>query len=208
MRIGVFCQYNTPFQGVADLTMPVLREYCARHGYDLHESVNPKVERSIIWDRYRILAENIENYEWIVHWDCDAMPTNLHIRLEEFCFGGDIVISRAKTERGDFRMNDGVAFFRNGPGMVDVLMSLADAPSDEGIQCGQDALEDMHGIYSFPSIRIERHKAINSFLYQEYGMSTDTIGQWTPGDFVLHLPGRTNERRVEIFTEISKQIIR
>ena len=53
---------------------------------------------------------------------------------------------------------------------------------------------------------------MNSYLYTEYPDTNgaDEPGHWQPGDFLLHLPGRSLERRVEIFNspEIQSKIIK
>lgn len=208
MNIGIFCQFNTPFAKVADITVPVMREYADRHGYKLTVDRDRPISRSIVWDRYEILASEVKKYDWAVHMDADVLITNLHIRLEEFMArAGDIVISRCLTEDGHTRLNDGVSMFRSSPYAQIDLECVFMRESTPEIQCGQDVLEEMSRDSKFRFV-IERHKAINSFLYEEYGMPSTTIGNWTPGDFVLHTPGRTNDRRVEIFNKIVPQILR
>lgn len=206
MKIGIFTQFNTPFNMVGSITIPVMQEYADRHGYHLTAHYNRPISRSIVWDRYEILAAEIENYDWVVHMDADVLITNLHIRLEDF-LRGDLVISEAMTETGTLRMNDGVAMFRNTDEIRWWLRHIFEEPESELYQCGQDVLENACDCIR-GEVTIERHKAINAFLYSEYGMPITTIGSWTPGDFVLHLPGRTNERRVELFNQITPQILR
>jgi hypothetical protein len=206
MNVGIFCQFNAPFKNVADITVPVMREYADRHGYTLTVHEDRPITRSIVWDRYEILSQEIKNYDWVVHMDADVLITNLHIRLEEF-FRGDLVISECLTETGILRMNDGVAMFRNCEDIQYWLQRTFEEPESDLYQCGQDYLENACDCMRC-DVTIERHKAINAFLYEEYGMPSTTIGSWSPGDFVLHLPGRTNDRRVELFNQITPQILR
>lgn len=206
MNIGIFCQFNAPFKPVADITVPVMREYADRHGYRITIHEERPITRSIVWDRYEILSSEIQNFDAVVHMDADVLITNLHIPLEEFVHDG-ITMTACLTEDGGLRLNDGVAVFRNTETVSKVLGHTFAAPDSDTVKCGQDSLEELYEIY--PQLfHVERHKAMNSFLYDEYGMPDTTIGHWTPGDFVLHLPGRTNERRVELFNQILPQIIR
>ncbi len=209
LRIRVCTQYDTPFKGVADITIPVLMEYCARHGYDLRTDFNRPIQRSIVWDRYAILAEEIErgDADWVVHMDADVLVTNLHFNLEVLTSDwAHMVIANCSKGDGSREPNDGVLMVRCsdvGKEMVDAIWAT---PSSDEIQCGQDVIS-----FNFEPdepIMLAKQKVINSYLFEEYGMPPSTPGQWTPGDFVLHLPGRTNERRVELFTEYSKYILR
>jgi hypothetical protein len=209
-RIAIYAQFNEPFRKVANLTIPVMQEYADRHGYDLHVGENLPIHRSIVWDRYKILRENLDRYDWIAHFDSDVLLTNLNIRLEEFCHEpSNVVISMATTEKGERRMNDGVALFRKDWYTHHILDECFHAPQEGSIQCGQDKLEMLYLTRADNhTFHIERQKAINSFLYSEYGLPETTVGSWGRGDFCLHLPGRTNDRRVELFTEHLNYIIR
>lgn len=209
MKICVCTQYNTPFQGVADVTVPVLEEYCERHGYQLAVRVDPPIHRSVVWDRVKLIQDCMDGADWVAYFDTDVLITNLHIRLEEFMSGESIVMTEARTEDGREVINDGVCFFENLPYVRRTLDQIWDTPDSPTIFCAQDVIQKMSDDWDLKGIlSIERQKSFNSFLYAEYGMPETTLGNWTPGDFALHLPGRTNERRVELFTEYSKHILR
>lgn len=200
MNIAAIQISNEEFSSVRDITRPALEKYCARHGYTLLAKDIEHPERSIVWDRYRIIKENLANFDAVVHFDADVLITNHHIRLEEF-LNGYIVISRAETERGELRFNDGVALFMNRPETFRVLDQIIETPDDYFVKCGQDAMERLYCNGKIPAPKFERQQAINAFDYRNYGMPETTIGQWVPGSFVLHLPGCSLQRRTEIFNE-------
>jgi hypothetical protein len=206
---------------VAALTAPVLREYAKRHGYNLVEIVNATVHRSIVWDRFMHIASALDAGADVVAWfDADVLITNLHIRLENLAnlrYEG-FTLAEAVCEDGQPRLNDGVTIVTDPYGVLaDTCRAIHTYPGAKGIYCGQDVLQaaldndevdPRQHIQTVIPIRTLPHKTLNSFLYTEYNMPETTPGHWTPGDFVLHLPGRTNERRVELFTDYSKHILR
>lgn len=208
--IAISCQYNDSFASVADLTVPIMQEYCDRHGYHLLLNKNRAIKRSIVWDRYDIILENLTDYYAIVHMDCDLVVTNHYIRIEDLIDRTirDIIISRAQTEQGEWRFNDGVAIFRNSLSMQNILQAAWEIPDDDFVKCGQDALELLWRHGKAGHFNLIPQKSLNSFLYSEYSMPETTPGNWTPGDFVLHMPGRTNERRCELIHETIPKIIR
>jgi hypothetical protein len=206
--IAISVQFNAPFRPVADLTIPIMEEYAKIHSYELIIGENLPIKRSIVWDRYSIIQENLPEYDAIVHMDCDVMITNMNIRLEEFTGLGYIVISRAVTEQGISRFNDGVVFLKNKPETFRVLDSIMATPDDDFVKCGQDAMERLYCQGKIPSPYFERQKAINAFDYTQYSMPETTVGQWTEGDWLIHYPGCNNETRVREITEKLPIIIR
>lgn len=198
--IGAFTMFDDPYRPVSNITIPSLGMYCARHGYELKVYENPPILRTIVWDRIQVILNNIDDYDWMVHFDADVLITNHNIKLEEF-LDRDIVLSESVRENGDIKLNDGVIFVKNSDRAKSILQKSWDMNSVEGIFCAQDAFQviyDEHP-HSKEAFSVEKQKRINSFLYSEYGMPETTRGNWTEGDFALHLPGRTTERRVEIF---------
>jgi len=212
MRIGIFTEANEEFRSVADITFPVMEEYCARHGYEWRPAWIEQPERSIVWDRIPRLRQGLHDCDWVVHLDADCLITNLHVPLTEFMDGHKhLVISRAARETGGMFFNDGFLMMRKTL-LVDWILedSWKVEGEEEGILCLQDALELMYGARDSvrSAVSVQPQKRFNSFLYPEYGMPWNTPGNWTPGDFILHLPGCTNARRVEIFTELEGRILR
>ena len=68
--------------------------------------------------------------------------------------------------------------------------------------CEQDAINKY--LSEFPhdnNIKFLTHPSINSYLYENYPeipAQEEEYGQWVPGNFVLHLPGMSQEKRIEI----------
>ena len=201
MKIHLIVQYDSAFDAVANITVPAMRAYASRHGYEFTALKDHPVRRTVIWDRYRNLHEAANpDADWVVHMDADVLITNHHIRIEGLVDEHvNPIITRTLCEDGQRRFNDGVVLIPQD--YLSTLAETSDYPQspDEGIYCSQDVFE-RHSDYR-TLFDVIPHKCMNSFLYTEYGMPPTTIGHWTPGDFVLHLPGRTNERRVGIFNK-------
>lgn len=205
MNIGVYVQYDSAFESVSNLTLPVLQDYCRRHGYSLQVSKNPPITRSVIWDRVKVWIENAHKHDWLVHFDSDVLITNPEVRLEYLFPVGkfNFMVSEDRTFHPD-GINDGVFFIRGTEASVDVLRRMWESVSVDRVFCGQDAL--LHLIRSDESVRgmvkVVPQTMFNSYLYQEYGFQEDHEGNWKKGDFVLHLPGCSNERRCQIFSKL------
>lgn len=203
MKIGVISIHDQAYEPVANITVSNLTQYCIRHGYNHHIYRSCVGGRDIVWERVPRILERLPQYDWVVYFDSDVLVTNHFVKLEEF-LDKEIVLSENIREDGSVHLNDGVLFVKNDV-QSDFILKTAwkmFIPDNKTIFCAQDSFED---IYDQPGFKqhfsVERQKRFNSFLYTEYGMPETTKGHWTVGDFALHLPGRTNERRVEIFSK-------
>lgn len=123
-------------------------------------------------------------------------------RVEEF-LDYQIVLSESIRENGDQKLNDGVLFVKNSEASIHALNHAWNMFGEDKIFCAQDAFQNMFDGHWFRGyFSVERQKRFNSFLYCEYGMSDHTRGHFTEGDFALHLPGCTTQRRVAIFNNV------
>jgi len=199
MKVAISTLSNSDFESVRSITGPILADYCDAHGYAYHPIVTDSPERSIIWDRYRILRELLDaGFDRVAHFDCDVLVTNRAVRLEYFPGGGDMVIAKNLCEDGKRRFNDGVVIFDQGSQPLLARIFTYQPEAGEPIYCGQDVIQKLYDVGQIQPAVVPQNQ-LNSFRYSEYGM-TATEGDWRPGDFVLHLPGCANERRIEILT--------
>ena len=83
-RIGFFSISDRP--ELADVTQARLREYCSRHGYELHlltESLDPS--RHVAWSKLTMLRSAMRRhaYDWYVWIDDDVYLTRTDVRIED-----------------------------------------------------------------------------------------------------------------------------
>ena len=80
MKILVLTQYAENYNELADVTVPVLKKYCERHGYDLCVH---KIEMPYHYKKHYVI-EKLNNYDLVFYIDIDAMVTNHKIKIESF----------------------------------------------------------------------------------------------------------------------------
>lgn len=202
MSIGVYSFHDALFKPVADITLPVLRAYCERHGYPLTVATERLSNRRVVWDKIPLLLDNLHLNDWSFFIEADILITNPGWTLEMFLLGtGDADIIVSDDVNG---MNFGVFFVRNTTASR-VVLSDAWHMRDRGdIGSEQHAL--IEACQDSEQVRVARvsQKLFNSYPYLEYGLPSTTEGNWTPGDFAMHLPGMTVEKRVEVFRRYLK----
>jgi len=204
MKIAISTQWNDDFKEIAAITLPVMQEYCARHGYTLFSNHSKEDSPKIIWQR----AEDAENLlskycDAVVHMDADCLITNLNNRIEdiiELAGDADLIVT---SDTDTSIMNDGVCIWL-GEGGLFACGDLAFGGKYSEYSSPQDALNEravpIKIVHLLPSV-------MNSVLNGEYG-SFDPETEWSEGDFILHLPGIGNARRVELLKEYSTKIVR
>lgn len=201
MNIGVFTFYTPSFQALADVTLPNIRRYCDRHGYDLMAHCGGEFGASEMLIGLRktgMACSLLPLFDALFVIDIDVLITNHTIRLESFLDDEHIFFVAHDDNHG---LNAGAYIIRNAGNGKAFLRHVLAEPLEPG-ECEQDAMRKVLAQPLFTGFcKVLPHPSINSYLYSEYRqIKSHEEGQWQPGDFVLHLPGMTNERRIEIFT--------
>jgi len=205
------CAYFTPsFHALSEVTVPNIRRYCDRHGYRLlfwSDVDRPdgddrplgfrKTER--VLELLRASAAG----DILCVIDLDLLITNQTIRLESF-LDDEHDLFFTHDVNG---LNSGVYLVRATMGTRKFLEDAMARVGQPGVFGEQDAMRDSLLVDGFRNLtKIVPHPAFNSYLYEEYGPAkTPAEGQWEQGQFLLHLPGRSNERRIELFKLLQAQ---
>lgn len=204
MKIGIFVSYDSYFKPVADITMPVLARYCERHGYTMSVTQNPLVERTLVWDRCLTMMENcLKGYDWILHMDADVLITNQTVSLEsiieQFPKQHHVVMSK------DFNnLNDGIVFTRGT--MIAQMLWKKWWKMKEEVSSLAATFKHVENEPKQFLLGWAPQKIFNSYDYSEYGLEFPQ-GDWEQGDFILHLPGMTTEKRVLNFSAKLDKIV-
>ena len=197
--IRVLLHYTPNWKEIANITIPIAKEYCKKHGYKF------SAYDCIAYGQYDGKEKlNHILYEWkagdvCMVMDADTMITNHGIKIEDFIDDShDLYISKHVGN-----INAGIFIIRLTEWSKRFLRYVLDNIGQEKIYCEQDAIAKYRREHPHDSkIKIVEHPAFNSLkyeLYPEHGIQKEEDGQWVEGkSFVLHLPGIGQERRLEI----------
>jgi len=104
MSVTLVTVHNEAYKPLANYTLENKKEYCARHGYNIHfiedggekdigmkicvcvKPPVPKDQLIIGWSKIYIMKQAMEKYpdtQWIFNSDCDVMITNMSIKIED-----------------------------------------------------------------------------------------------------------------------------
>jgi len=196
MKIAAQLIYTQDWVDIAKVVAPNLVRYCKRHNYVV--SVKCVSSPFDAFQKIEFIRDLFAaGIDIAISFDCDALVTNHNYKIEEIIdFEHSFYVS--KDVNG---INCGVFILRNTPWaakFIDYLLSLRFV-----VNCEQDAV--VKYVTEFPNdpqIGILPQSVINAYkygLYPEFGTQTEENGEFVEGkSFVLHLPGCSQEKRLEI----------
>lgn len=211
MRVIVQVLYTKDWVDLAKITIPNIFEYCIAHEYQPYIlCINSPYDA---FDKIRNCLSNFElGFDIVWCLDADAIVTNYKIGLESFV-----------DDKHDFYLcedvngyNTGSFIVKKSEWSVNFLNEVLSQINKEGVYCEQDAIINCMNAQITDKIRVLPHPSINSYRYIEYGdgygrinpnpnentMPTHKDGNWEEGDFVLHLPGLSMQKRIEILSQL------
>lgn len=208
MRIAFTTEYGSNYAGIADVTVPVMLEYCARHGYEFRQILLPGTGADYYYKKNEYFRRLfLDDFDYIFYLDVDAVITNLTVKLESFIDPGySLFITKHLGE-----LNGGALMFANdfwGNELNDTILKVRADFDNE-----QNAIDSFMNYAPFRKhIKVLPHPAFNSFDYSLYP-ECPTIrgkeqGHWHEGDFVLHTPGLGIEHRIQVLKQYTNKIIR
>ena len=120
-RIGIFMWYNDKIKDYADINYKINKLYCDKHGYDLKKCNIRRVSKRLMhFERYPLLCENIDNYDYVMWVDADAHflidspPIESFINLypeKIFILSNDVGVKSKYEEY--YNINSGVFIVKN-----------------------------------------------------------------------------------------------
>lgn len=196
IKIGVVTAWDDNGRAIAEATLPNRRDYCARHGYGLEAHHWPG--RRGHWLKAAALLEALPKYDWLMWLDTDALFMALDRRINATIMElGNLVFT------ADYwGLQTGVFFLEKCDWSLRLLKEWA---ASEGFFHGfpnaeQTALAYL--LYRHDPIHWQcvAQRSFNSYL-PLYGHDYPPE-EYQPGDFILHLPGLADERRLQLIHQL------
>lgn len=213
MKIAIVSLYDINFREFVQTTLFTNHiEYCERHGYNL---ITPEVDfnENKGWEAIKFLLETLPKYDWVWFVGPDTLVTNHTIRIEDK-IDDDYHFIIASDPNGP---NAHSYLVRNSKEGREWLEFIWTKRFDEYYWnhpwADNKVIHDFHTQKPWSDyIKVEKQKYMNSYLYQEvwgnhFGQA-GVEGQWSDGDWLLHMPGTEHDKRVWIVENWKNRVIR
>lgn len=176
-------------------------EYCLRHKVQFH-MVKHNSSVTNAWgerELFMLDALNTYNTDWLWFMGADTLITNMKKDIRELCDDGfDFII--------------GVDI--NGINNDSILLKNNEKTKRflKRVIYRRDCGDDQHAMFMECKQGLETglvpQRNFNSYKYDEYHYGAYPEGAWQEGDFVLHLPGLSMQRRLQLMNEFLPKVRR
>lgn len=219
MKFALVTSFDEKYQPLAELTWYQNKKlYAEKHGYDaIAITKDFKYETNLLgFQRLELMTELLESgqYDWL-HWcGCDTVITNFNIKLEDLIDDSVSVILATDC----LNINNDSFLIKASPESIAWLKTLTSLREKYAKHpwFDQQAMIETIDMIS-PQLKIVPQRFINSYDYTQYPPEPPHIfkrdllgndGQWQSGDFLIHWPGLTLERRLQLAAQILPYVIK
>ena len=199
MNVAIVSAWSEDFYPLAQVTLPNIAAYCKYKHYDLITNPAWKGDRGPQWARMDLALKHLARYDVLFVMDIDAIITNF-----DYEFNWLIKTSRDLTTTQDVNgLNCGMMILQQSVWSLDFMRRYWETGARylHHINPEQTCMAHMLTCEPQDKWMVKPQREFNSFRYEEYEGLNYPEGQWKEGDFVLHLPSMSNDRRIEIFNE-------
>lgn len=217
MTTILYTGWDTPYHGLARLTMPLMNEYAAKHKMDAVGFTHPPKGLNIYWTGVARGLELLkQGYDRIMYLDVDQMVTNMEGSYDNLPLSGFHVSKdwgEDAKEEWHFSMCGFIAHEDCIPLFHKVLSmepDYRDKPFQEQAPM-QAAVHEMLALQyygstsvSMPSVFIHPRKLFN--CVPDAVCPGKVPEPWQKGDFAAHLTMLPVEKRIELFHQIKASL--
>ena len=194
--------HDANYSDLAALTDAPKREYCDRYGYQFHVLTEMKYSTITGFNKIHFTLDLFKQHpdiEWLLFSECDAMITNLNIRIEDRIdndYHFIVPVDRLNINSGNFLARNS----EQGRAYLQMIIDSEAAYKDVSWAEQQviiDSIEQYQDI-----VKIVPQKYMNSYepeIYDYCDARFDVLGNsgaWEPGDWIVHWPGTYKPTRI------------
>ncbi len=204
--------YTESYIPLAAITIPVMEQWCKKHGYHFNEHIIPN-NQNPHFVKTKDSRELLEIYDIVMAIECDILITNLNYKIEDWLDEENSMYITTDVNNA----NTAVIITKStdlGKGLLDMVNKYENIFGDE-----QMVFENKR----IKGVKYCEQPCFNSVPYESYYRPsygkigykegeiitppTEQQGQWQKGHFLMHLPGMELQKRIEIFNNHLKGII-
>lgn len=212
-RVAILSVYCENYRALSELTWNQNKAlYCCRYGYTGYNYCVP-YHGKMGFDKFRLAREILDHHEWVWIVGCDTMITNFQKDVYDALDLG----SPSHSFVGAYDVNglncDSVLFRNDVYGRTLLEANWACYDTYDNEQHTTVVLLEQNQFWR-DRAKITYQWEINSYLYGLYpGCPTvdgkyGVRGEWQEGDLLIHWPGTSFERRMQLANEYLPRVIK
>ena len=201
----VLTGYDDNGAKIGDLTSDLMAKYAARWGFSFKCNRKYEVDTFSSWQKLGLVRRELLNYDLVLWMDMDVVVTNPLVdfrKISEYFEGLTFAFDWEYGAPHTDMFSAGVFIAKHCPRsfrFLDEAMTKTKFSKRENFTTtDQGALREVYNSSCEwrDCVRVVPHSVLNSVPKEVQPKSFDP---WVPGNFLCHLTGIGNDRRVELF---------
>lgn len=205
---------DNKMEDVFNLTLPSKINYVKKNGYDLlalrsfGSDKNKRYEdREIGFLRAVRVFEALDNYEYVMWLDADALVTNPEMKISDFQIDNSIFYC-SYDWMGNTSLNTGNFIMKNTKHTKEFINAFYELSKKYNFPEEQYTFNVMYRHTEYgQSMKVLDHKYLNAvpsiemYTKKVWGNRPAPTNPWQKGDFLLHVTGIANSERIAIMND-------
>jgi len=224
MNVAVLMWYDDHVKNYGDNCFKINKVYCDKYGYDLIKSSKRFYQtywttdrgnlpaRNPHWERFPLILEHINNYDYVVWMDADAFFYNISPPIKKLInkHKKDILFSADDNDLNPPPVNSGVLILKNTKRVINIIKKWAFSEELKDKYCGDRILdgflcpktnwvEDQAIVRGFVKDNVDGINEISKLLpyseLQHYNVGERAaLSKLKNKPYIFHLAGRHEDR--------------
>ena len=205
-KIAIIGVHDEKYEEIGKWAHINKKAYAKKHGYDCFlYNTNLDIKRPPYWSKIIAILNHLDDYEWLLFLDSDALIMNFEIKLE-FLIDNDYDLVLAKDMMDHFQSGD--FLIRNSPFSKVFLKEwysekYRNTITPPGFDNGAliEMLED--NLSFLKKIKIIPQRMISSYPVGISNFMLKNDGEYRSGDFIIHFAGIPHSEKEKLMEEFS-----
>jgi len=195
-QLTIVTAYTSNIQELSDISYDSLVQYGTKHRIPVNRELLVNLERPASWYKIKCILDAFKHSEYVMWIDSDTIIVNYNFDITEILNSSEIYVSRDING-----INCGVMIWKNTTNSIEILNKIWSMTEFLNHHWWEQAafrkLYDANYNKMQTITEIVDQSKINAYDYSLYGLSYPQ-GQICDSSMILHLPGLSLQRRIEI----------
>jgi hypothetical protein len=215
-NIAVLMWYDDHVKNYGDNCYKINKVYCQKHGYDLIKSSDRFYkDRNPHWERFPLILDHINSYDYVVWIDADAFFYNISPPIKNLInkYKKDILFSEDGHTMNPPHVNSGVLILKNTDRVINIVKKWAFSEDLKDKYCGRKLMdgylcpktnwvEDQGIVRGFVRDNVDNINNISQLvpyleLQHYYSAEKKSLEKVKNKPYIFHLAGRHEDRFIE-----------
>jgi hypothetical protein len=199
-KIAVVMMYTPNIAHICCHTEVNILAYCNLHKYTCYIYKDTMTASHPTWNKPLVLKDNIENHEYIMWIDSDAIFTNFNVKIEDIIFKQPKKNMYICDDIGNWKLNAGVHIWKNCNWSINILNKWWNMKHTDHIKGGDQ-------VQLIKLLTENDKEELEYYIFEQTEFNCHPKLH-KPGMFILHMMGMSSDYRIKAMKYWNKFLIK